>query len=62
MHYQYLNGFISEEHWQMNLTELELLLRSNAAWRERELEFCPVYRDSFCAEIKAAVARIESGE
>ena len=62
MHYQYVNGFITEEHWQTNLVELEQLLRSNAEWRRRQVEYCAVYRESFCAEIKAAIERIESGE
>lgn len=62
MHYQYINGFISKEHWQTNRAELTGLLRQDAQWRAGEIENCAYYRESFCAEIKAAVAQIESGE
>ena len=62
MHYQYINGFISEEHWQTNRAELMGLLSRNAGWRRQQLENCGYYRQSFCAEIEAAVERIESGE
>ncbi|MDX1404863.1 MAG: hypothetical protein R3192_10005 [Woeseiaceae bacterium] len=62
MHYQHLNGFISDEHWATNRAELTGLLRQDAQWRRRELENCSYYRESFCAEIKAAVTRIEAGE
>ncbi len=62
MHYQYINGFISEEHWQTNLVELMGLLSRNAEWRHQTLQSCGYYRQSFCAEIKAAVERIESGK
>lgn len=62
MHYQYVNGFISEEHWQTNRAELRQLLERDEEWRKRQLEFCRFYRDSFCSEIEDAVKRIESGE
>jgi hypothetical protein len=62
MHYQYFNGFISEEHWQSNRAELVQLLSRNIEWRRRQLDNCRFYRQSFCAEIKAAVERIESHE
>ena len=62
MHYQYVNGFISEEHWQTNRAELTSLLSRDAEWRGRQLEICGFYRQSFCAEIKAAVERIETDE
>jgi len=62
MHYQYVNGFISEEHWQTNRAELTQLLRRNTDWRRRQLEACRFFRESFCAEIEAAVELIESGE
>ena len=61
MHYQYVNGFISEEHWETNRAELRQLLSRNADWRSRQIEFCRFYRESFCAEIEAAVERIETG-
>ena len=62
MHYQYVNGFISEEHWETNRAELRQLLGRNAGWRRRQIEYCRFFRESFCAEIKAAVDRIESGK
>jgi hypothetical protein len=61
MHYQYVNGFISEEHWQTNRAELQAVLSRNAEWRRNELENCRFYRESFCSEIKDAIGRIESG-
>jgi len=62
MHYQYINGFIDEEHWETNRAELRQLLNRDAGWRNRQLEFCQYFRESFCAEIKAAVERIESSK
>ena len=62
MHYQYVNGFISEEHWETNRAELRQLLGRNAGWRRRQIESCRFFRESFCAEIKAAVDRIEAGK
>lgn len=62
MHYQYVNGFISEEHWQTNRAELQQLLGRNSEWRQGAFEDCRFFRDSFCAEIKGAVERIESGK
>ena len=61
MHYQYVSGFISEEHWQTNRAELQAVLSRDADWRRKELENCRFYRESFCSEIKDAVGRIESG-
>jgi len=61
MHYQYVNGFISEEHWETNRAELRQLLGRNAGWRRRQIENCRFFRESFCAEIQSAVDRIESG-
>jgi hypothetical protein len=63
MHYQYVNGFISEEHWQTNRAELRQLLGRDRGWRQRQLEACLfLFRESFCSEIKDAVEHIESGE
>lgn len=62
MHYQYVNGFISEEHWETNRAELRELLNRSASWRNRQIENCRFYRESFCAEIEAAVKRVESGK
>lgn len=62
MHYQYVNGFISEEHWETNRAELRQLLGRDKEWRQRQLAFCRFFRESFCAEIRDAVERIESGQ
>ncbi len=62
MHFQYLNEFISEEHWQTNRAELTGMLGRNAYLRRRIVENCAVFRESFCEEIKAAIARIDSEE
>lgn len=60
MHYQYINGFISEEHWETNRSELRSSLSRIPEWRRGILENCENYRDSFCAEIKAAAEATES--
>jgi hypothetical protein len=57
MHFQYLNGFISEEQWQTNRNELVGLLRWNPDWRTQLLANCANYRESFCVEIKAAAEK-----
>jgi hypothetical protein len=62
MHYQYLSGFITEEHWQTNRAELTGMFSRNPQWRSDMVKNCAVFRDSFCAEIKAAVERIKSSE
>ena len=62
MHYQYLSGFITEEHWQTNRAELTGMLSRIPEWRRSVLENCNSFRDSFCAEIKAAVERIKASE
>lgn len=61
MHYQYLNGFITAEHWQTSRSELAQLLAWNPEWRSGVLENCGMYRESFCAEIRAAANRISAG-
>ena len=35
MHYQYTEGFISEEHWQTSRAEMRLVLRNNPGIRDR---------------------------
>jgi hypothetical protein len=62
MHYQYLNGFITEEHWQTNRFELMRMLSRIPEWRRGTAENCEYMRDSFCAEVKAAVERINSSK
>ena len=54
MHYQFVTGFITEEHWKTNRNELTNLLRRIPAWRAALVENCGNYRASFCAEIEAA--------
>jgi hypothetical protein len=62
VHYQYANGFISEEHWQTNRAELTGMLRRAPEWRRAMVENCAINRASFCAEIRAASERIELGK
>ena len=63
MHYQYINGFLSEEQWQSNRKELIRFLGRNADMRRRMVESgCPVLRVSFCEEVRAAAARIDAEE
>ncbi len=62
MHYQYVSGFISEEQWQSNRVELTFMLSSSPEWRHSMVNICDLFRDSFCAEMRAAVKRIESSE
>ena len=62
MHYQYVNGFISEEQWRSNQAELTFMLGGNPDWRWQVLENCNLFRESFCAEMKAAAERFKSSE
>ena len=61
MHYQYLQGFISEEHWQTNIAEIRGLMTQSQRLRERALEAnCSnsVWRESFCVQLKNAAESI----
>ncbi len=60
MHFQYLSGFITEEHWQTNRNELMGMLSRNPEWRAELLGRCGNYRETFCAEIKSAADRVEN--
>ncbi len=62
MHYQYISGFISEEHWETNRSELRSMLGRIPEWRLGIVENCSSFRDSFCVEIRAAAEYIESSE
>ena len=62
MHYQYVSGFISEEQWQSNRTELANLLSRTPEWSGPIVENCNIFRASFCTEMRAAVERIKSSE
>jgi len=55
MHYQFINGFITKEHWETNRAELRGLLNRDKSWGERQLEACQYFRESFCAEMQAAM-------
>ena len=58
MHYQYLSGFITDEHWQTNRNEMIGMLSGNPEWGGELLERCGNYRETFCAEIKSAAERV----
>jgi len=62
MHYQYVSGFITEEQWQSNRFELTSMLSRRPEWRRRMVDNCNLFRDSFCAEMRAATERIKSSE
>ena len=62
MHYQYVSGFISEEQWQSNRFTLTRMLSRRPEWRRSVVNNCDLLRDSFCAEMRAAVERIKSSE
>jgi hypothetical protein len=38
------------------------MLGRNPEWRSRVLENCSIFRESFCAEMKAAAERIKASE
>ena len=60
VHYQYISGFISEEHWQTNREEIEGILRREPGLRESMIGDCRVFRESFCAEWQRAVEVVEA--
>jgi hypothetical protein len=60
MHYQFISGFITEEHWQTNRSELRGMLSRIPEWRGGTLENCSSFRESFCAEIKVAAESINA--
>lgn len=60
VHYQYLNGFISEEHWETNREEIKSLLRSSPDLRKYVTSGCQFHRDSFCAELAIGVTAVEA--
>ena len=62
MHYQYVSGFIPEEQWQSNRVELTSMLSRRPEWRSGMVDNCNLFRESFCAEMRAATERIKSSE
>ncbi len=60
VHYQYINGFISEEHWQTNREELKGMMRREPEFRENLDRVCRVFRESFCIELQRAAEIVES--
>ena len=64
MHFQFLNGLVTEEQWQTNRAGLTRHLSRSTEWRRHMLNSCDMklFRDSFCVEMRAAAERIEASE
>ena len=65
VHFQYTEGFLSEEHWQTNRAEIRGLIRTYPFVRERvESTDCAksVWRESFCRELKTAAEAVAAIE
>ena len=60
VHYQYINGFISEEHWQTNREEIKGILRREPGLRESVSSICSVFRESLCDEFQRAAEIVET--
>jgi len=60
VHYQYMNDFISEEHWQTNRESLKGIMRRDPDFRESLDSRCRVFRESFCIELQRAAEIVES--
>ncbi len=61
VHFQYINGFISEEHWQTNREEIKGLMRMDPNRRKEYIDNgCPVLRESFCAELLRGAEMVEA--
>jgi hypothetical protein len=59
MHYQYINGFLTNEQWQSNVDDLKLLLSRDvprATWEQGM-----TVRDSFKAVVENVIQEIDSG-
>ena len=61
VHFQYMNGFISEEHWQTNREEIKVLMRMAPGRRKDYIDNgCPLLRESFCAELRRGADIVEA--
>ena len=61
VHFQYMNGFISEEHWQTNREEIKVLMRMAPGRRKDYIDNgCPFLRESFCAEVRRGAEIVEA--
>jgi hypothetical protein len=61
VHFQYMNGFISEEHWQTNREEIKQLMRMAPGRRKDYIDNgCPFLRESFCAEVRRGAEIVEA--
>ena len=61
VHFQYMNGFISEEHWQTNREEIKVLMRMAPGRRKDYIDNgCPLLRESFCAELRRGAEIVEA--
>ena len=60
VHYQYMNDFITEEHWQTNRESLKGIMRRDPDFRESLDSRCRVFRESFCIELQRAADIVEA--
>ena len=61
VHFQYMNGFISEEHWRTNREEIKVLMRMAPGRRKDYIDNgCPFLRESFCAEVRRGAEIVEA--
>ena len=61
VHFQYMNGFINEEHWQTNREEIKALMRMAPGRRKAYIDNgCPFLRESFCAELRRGAEIVEA--
>ena len=61
VHFQYINGFISEEHWQTNREEIKQLMRMAPGRRKGYIDNgCPFLRESFCVELRRGAEIVEA--
>jgi hypothetical protein len=61
VHFQYMNGFISEEHWQTNREEIKQLMRMAPGRRKDYIDNgCRFLRESFCAEVRRGAEIVEA--
>lgn len=59
VHYQYINGFVSEEQWQTNFEELKVIF-SDPDMRQGMDLMGKIMRESYFAEIQRAIAELDA--
>ena len=54
-HYLYERGFLSEEHWESDLSAIRLYMDDQKHWREVWNQQKQIFRTSFVKEVDAAI-------